>query len=158
MFSVKCNAILLITILIVIGIANGCRSSKTAAIELPNIREIEISEGGGASGFWNGFIIKSNGEIFKWSSTKESTGINQVEKNIKEFKTIDSAKLKEIWQEINNSEISKINYKNPGNYSCSLKILFESRDYYALWEKNSIDDKTKSLQSIYDKIMSYITD
>lgn len=133
-------------ITLVISITACSSTNKTMET---TFSELNIGYGGGATGFINGYMIDSTGQLFQWSG-------RLMKDNIKRLATIPSDSLKVINEIISQGNLKDINYQQPGNMYRFFQIKSDTISYYIAWGYQPDNDIEKKLNAIYDKIFSII--
>ena len=125
-------------------ILSNCTSSKNSTSSIVKF-ELEFGMGGGFTGSWNGYTIKNNGEYFSWTSRllkKDSTYIGKIE----------NEHLNKLWDEIQRINFFSLNYKNPGNMTCSIEISSDKHKNYVAWDYSAKDSTAIILSDFYKQL------
>lgn len=124
-----------------ISAMSGCSHCKC----VPDDLSIEISEGGGATGFWKTFEIKSDFSVYYWNNLQKPDGLSSSGKMKKK-------QIKKIWKKANELDFFNANLSKPGNMSRRITIKQADKSNTVLWDISSDDSTAKKMNEFYNLI------
>lgn len=133
--------------LIIIILMTSCSSTQNK--EKLSFSEISIGNGGGATGFMNGFTIDTKGQVFQWNG-------RTIKDNLIELHTIHKDSLDIIFEIVRKSNLIDLKFEQPNNFYRLLQIKTDKKENYIVWGLNANSDTTKNLNETYEKIISII--
>lgn len=100
---------------------------------------IRFGAGGGITGYASGFIIKNNGDLFKWSRTVAG---NYSEEFVKRLA---SKKVNEALDKLKESDFTKISLNDPGNMTYSIEFSQKGKKHEVSWGGSAVPPKVADL-------------
>ena len=125
----------------------SCSTTKQS-VEM-NFIKIIIGNGGGATGFQNGFTIDTSGNLYSWSG-------RMTEDNLKFKGSVSKDTLQSIWHLIQNNGLIELNYQSPNNFYNFIKIETIDKKNYIVWNPLEKNDTTKLINEIFKELMKII--
>ena len=109
-----------------------CHCKHTMADQKPFT--IELSSGGGFSGLWNGYIIRSDGAIQSWHGKQMKTD------EVKDLGQVEPDDIAEVKTILDRDKIMNLALHETGNMTTMLKVTSGDEMTFITWP-GSMDDE-----------------
>jgi hypothetical protein len=100
------------------------------------LRSFSIGKGGGFTGKYDEYLVKSNGEVFTISNGQSPVL----------FRTFDKEKIRDIFRKFDALHISSITFSHPGNMTSYIRCELDDKTCEIKWG----DPKQKPPQNVLD--------
>ncbi len=139
-----------IVALIVVVLFFSCKTNKVFDPEEYQGKKIILTHGGGFTGATKTYILLDNGQVFK----KNNGLLKSANDPDPQKLTIDKKVVKQMFVNIDNLGLKKINKNEPGNLTYSITIKDSDGTHMIQWGKGQKD--TEMLQMYYSNVMRII--
>jgi hypothetical protein len=123
----------------------GCKSCDN----YPKDFFISVGSGGGATGMWSGYLLDSNGTVFKWQG-------RQQDENPMEYQKLPKDGIKSIWTNIKQMNLIETLFKEPSNMSKSISFGYDGKKNTIIWGNNPTDSMAIKFNKLYDFIFNIL--
>ncbi len=110
---------------------------------------LQIVQGGGFTGMYYGYIIQSDGKVFKCEGKETCDSVNI-------FKTLTPKEIRDLNEIIVQYKLLELDYQSPHNISRKMILNFGSSTKIFIWNPFSKDSIEEKLSEIYEKIESFV--
>ncbi len=126
--------------------------TRTPQSSIPHDFRLLLSEGGGVTGRWQGFLIHADGQVFRWQGGLARADSQQVGR-------LKPEQLRSLWQQIQSRQLLSAELLSPGNMSQKIEITANGKTHRLIWASNSdASPLQKQVSRLYDSWIRMIRD
>ncbi|MCS7176677.1 MAG: hypothetical protein NZ960_03485 [Candidatus Kapabacteria bacterium] len=127
------------------GFVMGCRSS---AVDLPVEGEILVGQGGGFTGLYSGYIVRSDGLVLRWSQMPGRP------EGMEELGRVAADSLQPFFRRLVVLERQGVRLQGAGNMTAFLELRTASGRYRLQWGMG--EELPKAVEDLYSELLQFL--